>query len=524
MTTNHAPPAPGALWVDGHVHLHPLFDLEKALGASGRQRPAGAGAVLWLLTESAGGTFFAQLTAGDLPLPAGWSLRSVEARLLALESADAVVWILAGRQIRARHGLEVHGWGLREPLREGQPVPETCRQVREAGGIAVLPYGFGKWRGNRHGELRAALEALGDDPPWLADSGIRPGHRPLAALYPELRAGARGILAGTDPLPLLGEEERIASFGFLLPGDDPGEERPLSADALLDRLQALPAEPPLLGKRVTWARALRQQFLLRAGVAQPLPGPEAPRDERGRPVSARPDLESSGQDYAGRFAGETGAFLLERQEEACRQLLAGRTPPGRVLDLGGGHGQLAPALVRAGWEVTIAESEDAPREVLAEAMQDLPYERVTVDFLHLPYPADAFDLVLGFRLVTHEPDWPELLREMIRVSRGPVLFDYPDLRSANVLYAALFALKKRFEKNTRSYTVLTRRQVRTALRLAGARPADAVGQFFFPMVVHRALRRAAWSRTLERAAARMGLSAAFGSPRVVRAEKGEARG
>ena len=520
MTASDDLARPGALRVDGHVHLHPLFDLEKALGASRRHRSSSRDPVLWLLTESAGGTFFAQLVEGDLPVPVGWYLRPVDERLVALESSDAVVWVLAGRQVRARQGLEVHGWGLREPLAEGRAVADTCREVRGAGGLAVLPYGFGKWRGSRREELRAALDALADDPPWLADSGVRPGRRPLAALYPELRGRARGILAGSDPLPLLGEESRIGSFGFLLPAND-AADRTLSSASLLDRLENLPSEPPLLGKRVSWARALRQQVLLRAGVATPLPGPEAPRDPRGRPVSARPDLESSGRDYAGRFAGETGAFLLERQEEACRRLLSGMAPSGRILDLGGGHGQLAPFLVRAGWEVTVAESEDAPREILAEAMGDLPYDRKTVDFLHLPFPADSFDAVIGFRLVTHEPDWPELLREMVRVSRGPVLFDYPDLRSANVLYAALFALKKRVEKNTRSYTVLTRGQVEVALRRAGARPTGAVGQFFFPMVVHRALRRASWSRALEKAAARVGLGGALGSPRVVRADKCE---
>ena len=56
------------------------------------------------------------------------------------------------------------------------------------------------------------------------------------------------------------------------------------------------------------------------------------------------DIETSSDDYAARFAGEIGAWLLKVQEEATLRMLAAY-PNAKILDVGGGHGQLTGALI-----------------------------------------------------------------------------------------------------------------------------------------------------------------------------------
>ena len=76
-----------------------------------------------------------------------------------------------------------------------------------------------------------------------------------------------------------------------------------------------------------------------------------------------PDLESSTDEYAQRFAGPVGDYFLEVQTEAVRKLMP--SPVGcSVLDVGGGHAQLAGPLVEAGYDVTILASDESCRDRL----------------------------------------------------------------------------------------------------------------------------------------------------------------
>ena len=71
----------------------------------------------------------------------------------------------------------------------------------------------------------------------------------------------------------------------------------------------------------------------------------APR--RSADVPERADVETSSEGYARRFAGPVGRYFLKVQEEITLRLLA-PWPRARVLDVGGGHAQLAPPLVAQG--------------------------------------------------------------------------------------------------------------------------------------------------------------------------------
>src|SRR5690606_22711484 len=66
----------------------------------------------------------------------------------------------------------------------------------------------------------------------------------------------------------------------------------------------------------------------------------------------KPDIETSSADYASRFAGPAGRYLLEVQARSIEAALQGLTP-GTALDVGGAHGQLVQLLERRGWQPTV---------------------------------------------------------------------------------------------------------------------------------------------------------------------------
>ncbi|MBR1837772.1 MAG: methyltransferase domain-containing protein, partial [Kiritimatiellae bacterium] len=216
-----------------------------------------------------------------------------------------------------------------------------------------------------------------------------------------------------------------------------------------------------------------------------------------------------------RFRGATGAWMLSVQERAVMRLLRRCVAPGAtVLDVGGGHGQLARPLAAAGYKVTVLSSAESCRHRIADLVDSGAAAFEVGNVVDIPHPDRSFDAVVAVRMLTHCTAWPKLVSEMCRVSRGPVVTDYPTSQSLNAVAPALFAAKKKFEKNTRHWTLFRHRQVREAFEAAGFAPAGRIGQFFFPMVVHRALRCKPLSALLEGCARAVGLSRLAGTPVV----------
>lgn len=235
-------------------------------------------------------------------------------------------------------------------------------------------------------------------------------------------------------------------------------------------------------------------------------------------ASRGPDVETASDGYASRFAGSAGRYLLDVQARSVRQVLQ-RTGRLTVLDVGGGHAQTAALMVADGHEVTVLGSAPEAHERLLGGEQADSIRLVTGDLLRLPFPDASFDLVLAVRLLTHMPQWEQLLAEMCRVARRYVVIDYPRPRGVNALTPLLFRLKRRIEGNTRTYRNFSDRQIAAAFRKNGFALEERVGQFVLPMVVHRISGSGVVPRGLERIARELGLSYALGSPVIVRADR-----
>ena len=230
----------------------------------------------------------------------------------------------------------------------------------------------------------------------------------------------------------------------------------------------------------------------------------------------RPDLESSTDRYARRFAGPVGEYFLDVQWQIVKRMLPAPSAC-RVLDVGGGHAQLAVPMVDAGYDVTVLGSDNSCIERLDRKIGKGRYQFIEGDLLALPLENDCFDVVLAFRLLPHLQHWRGFVDEICRVSRRSVVVDYPDLRSVNWLAGQMFAAKSMIEENTRKFRCFRRREIMASFQRNKVKNFELKAQFLLPMALHRLMKIAFLSRMIENVARTLGLTNMFGSPVIVRA-------
>jgi hypothetical protein len=243
------------LLVDAHVHIYDCFDLDALFNAAARNfaraaRGLGLGHApregMLLLTETVHDHAFDALARGELR-PKLWKVaRTAEPAVLQVSlDGQPPLWLVAGRQIATREDLEVLALGTTERFPDGEPISVSLAASEKTAAMTALPWGFGKWWGQRGQIIQAIMTARRDRPLYSGDNG----GRLAGSLRPRLlRLGKRvglKVLPGTDPLPFPGQESRVGGFGMLLPEWE-SAGRPL--ERLVARLAQLPDSPQKFGK------------------------------------------------------------------------------------------------------------------------------------------------------------------------------------------------------------------------------------------------------------------------------------
>lgn len=226
--------SPGLIMVDGHVHFHRGFEASPFLecahanfkSAAQRVAPDASFVGVLLLTEGRRENGFSRLIAqveqkGEGKMMASeWSMQGTKEQMSACFRAGdhAPILVLAGRQISTRNGLEVLAAGTRRQFDEGEPIETCIQEVAQEGAIPIVPWGAGKWMGKRG---RRIDELIGNpELPsfFLGDSANRPVFWPCPTQFRRAEEEGIRVLSGSDPLPFLGEERRVGSFGAALDG------------------------------------------------------------------------------------------------------------------------------------------------------------------------------------------------------------------------------------------------------------------------------------------------------------------
>ena len=272
-------PIPGSpqVLVDNHVHFHPGFDELRffrsardnfSRAASGLEL-AGSWTGAMILTENAGSSAFRSFRQRAEKAQSGpwtiellddpWSLRIRDCEGGEMDRKAMVM--VAGAQVETAEGLEVLVFPTLTPPPDATPVEEILSTAVEAGTVAILPWAFGKWSFGRGRLIARLIDTWHPDGFLLSDTGHRPGRAPYPLLLKRGEDAGIPVLAGSDPLPLRGEDRRPGSSCFTVTGPDFDETPALS---LRKALRDLTASPPRFEQPCGAPRFLAVQLAMQA--------------------------------------------------------------------------------------------------------------------------------------------------------------------------------------------------------------------------------------------------------------------
>lgn len=271
-------------FIDGHVHIYPHVSLAAVFHAIKHNvRREGFEQCVLLLAEPRGVEGFTRLLrlgekGGECPgLPAWKMLTKEDDQIDVRHEGGFRAVFLRGQQLVTEEGLEVLAAGMRGSVSHGLGLRSTIDEIRSRGGWATIAWGVGKWLGRR-GRLvaDAVREEAGSRDVMLGDNGGRPWCWVSVPQFALALEHGMPVVPGSDPLPISGDEIRIASYGTML--DLPAEEQG-SIDAAVRRSLANRSGLEPRGRRVGAARSLYNQVRMQA-VGRSAKRPGVPSDAR----------------------------------------------------------------------------------------------------------------------------------------------------------------------------------------------------------------------------------------------------
>lgn len=107
---------------------------------------------------------------------------------------------------------------------------------------------------------------------------------------------------------------------------------------------------------------------------------------------------------------------------------------GRVLEIGGGSGAMAEAIIHSHGQVNLTTTDVDPAMIQAaqRSLTGLPIEARQADATALPFADESFDMVVSFLMLHHVVEWEQAVAEVARVLRPGGLFVGYDLLSSRV--------------------------------------------------------------------------------------------
>jgi len=213
---------------DSHVHFYDCFDLDHFLDSAWnnflkqaqlKQKQNNFIAVL-MLTEAKQDHWFLKLQENE-GQSVKWSFHKTDEpeSLYAVDKDGHRILIINGRQIVTSENLEVLALATADKLEDGKPIIHVIEWVKDNNAIPVIPWGFGKWWGNRGHLLSEVLESFPGRDVLLGDNSGRPWFLGKPDHFKKANAEQRRILPGSDPLPFSSEAWRPGSVGFYFFGD-----------------------------------------------------------------------------------------------------------------------------------------------------------------------------------------------------------------------------------------------------------------------------------------------------------------
>lgn len=256
--------------IDSHVHIHECYNLEEYLNFIFTNFLNSAceidNSIPWmgilLFSEIKGNNFFdSLLDSSSLKFSNNFSLiRNEEDESFIIQNRSGYkVVVISGRQIITNEGIELLALCTTKDFKEHEDLQKTILDVISANAIPVIPWGFGKWVGEKKNIIKNLINFDKDIKFFLGDNSGRPRFCKEPYLFKLAKSRNHFILPGTDALPIPSEISKTGSYGFYLT-TDLNLSKP--SESLKKVLSELIDSPLTFGKLENSIKFIRNQLIM----------------------------------------------------------------------------------------------------------------------------------------------------------------------------------------------------------------------------------------------------------------------
>lgn len=219
---------------DTHLHLYPEYDINRALNNFADHLPDAQTRGIACLAERHDCGFFQAILTDKLPL-ADFTRQTASEECISLQHTPSgkILDVLPGSQVITAENIEILALACPQRVTDGQAADAVVSQINQLGGVAVLPWSPGKWFFARGKVVKSLVDQFTPQELVIGDTTLRPyGYLMPLLIRRAIRQGFT-LTAGSDPLPMTGEERWFGVFSSTLDGE--ADTAPALIRGLLNR-------------------------------------------------------------------------------------------------------------------------------------------------------------------------------------------------------------------------------------------------------------------------------------------------
>jgi hypothetical protein len=216
--------------IDTHVHLYPFYQLDKVFSAlfGNLSKPGNGYIKCAVLTEVADLNYFRKMKEREISPGPQFSIQVISPKCLMIKQGDDQLYLFPGRQIKAQENIEILSLFADEEIEDGLPAHQIITRINDISGVPVLCWAPGKWFFKRGKLVEQLLKESGPGKLLVGDTSLRPVGWPVPRIMRNAREIGFGIVCGSDPLPLPGQEKVAGSYATVMDTeinpDDPAKD------------------------------------------------------------------------------------------------------------------------------------------------------------------------------------------------------------------------------------------------------------------------------------------------------------
>ena len=210
--------------IDTHCHYYSCFPIGEYwdsawnnFSRAGMKSAQELGEPIICLMDVSGTDWFGKIQQQSLSsLTSHWQVHGTdESSHFRVTNEGRTMHVIASRQVNSAEGLEVLVIGLRDDPPARLPMAEYITRYHQDY-LIILPWALGKWLGKRGACIDQLLETTDSKRFVLGDNGGRPSIWSNIPAFSKAKSKKLPILAGSDPLPLKNQLNRVAAYGIVI--------------------------------------------------------------------------------------------------------------------------------------------------------------------------------------------------------------------------------------------------------------------------------------------------------------------